>query len=66
MQVSLKAARVNAGLTQTEAAKGIGVTKLSVLKWENGRNTPRQEHLDNLLALYGVNREDIFLPSKST
>lgn len=66
MKVSLKAARVNAGLTQTEAAQSIGVTKLSVLKWENGRSKPRPDHLDSLLALYGVSRRDIFLPTKST
>lgn len=66
MQLSLKAARVNAGLTQKEAAQSIGVSRIIVLKWENGKTKPREEHLDKLLNLYGVDRKDIFLPSKST
>ena len=66
MKISLRAARVNTGLTQKEAAQSIGVSRLSVMFWEDGRKTPRPEHLDSLLRLYGVSREDIFLPMKST
>lgn len=66
MQITLRAARVNSGLTQEEAANSIGVSRLSIINWEDGRKQPRPEHLDNLLQLYGVSREDIFLPSQST
>lgn len=34
VQISLKAARVNAGLTIVEAAKLIGIGKDTVIKWE--------------------------------
>lgn len=34
IQISLKAARVNAGMTLIEAAKRIGVGKDTLLKWE--------------------------------
>ncbi len=34
IQISLKAARVNAGLTIIEAAKAIGVGKDRLMKWE--------------------------------
>ena len=34
IQISLKAARVNAGLTLLEAAKAIGIGKDTVMKWE--------------------------------
>ncbi len=34
VQISLKAARVNAGLTLLEAAKLIGIGKDTVMKWE--------------------------------
>lgn len=33
MQITLKAARVNAGLTILEAAKEIGVGKDTIIKW---------------------------------
>lgn len=35
MKVSLKAARVNANLTQIEAAKKLNVTKDTIANWEN-------------------------------
>ncbi len=34
VQISLKAARVNAGLTIMEAAKAIGIGKDTIIKWE--------------------------------
>lgn len=34
IQISLKAARVNAGMTLMEAAKRIGIGKDTLLKWE--------------------------------
>lgn len=34
MKITLKAARVNAGLTQTEAAKAIGIGVVTLIKWE--------------------------------
>lgn len=34
VQISLKAARINAGMTLLEAAKRIGIGKDTLLKWE--------------------------------
>lgn len=34
IQITLRAARVNAGMTQTEAAKKMGIGKDTLLKWE--------------------------------
>nr|DAT22515.1 MAG TPA: Helix-turn-helix XRE-family like protein [Caudoviricetes sp.] len=34
IQISLKAARINAGLTLVDAAKKIGIGKDTLLKWE--------------------------------
>lgn len=34
IQISLKAARINAGMTLIEAAKSIGIGKDTLLKWE--------------------------------
>lgn len=34
VQISLRAARVNAGLTLLEGAKAIGISKDTLIKWE--------------------------------
>lgn len=34
LQISLKAARVNAGLSQIEAAKHFGISISTIIKWE--------------------------------
>lgn len=36
MKVTLKAARINAGYTQSEAAKKLQVSKDSISNWERG------------------------------
>lgn len=36
MAITLRAARVNAGYTQMEAANKIGVSKESISNWERG------------------------------
>jgi transcriptional regulator with XRE-family HTH domain len=59
MAISLKAARVNANLTQEEAAKRIGVTPFIISKWEQGKVTPSLKRLPAILQAYGVKYEDI-------
>lgn len=51
-QISLKAARVNAGLSGTEAAKKIGVTFPTLYNWESGKTTPTIMQLKKLCELY--------------
>ena len=65
MQISLKAARVNANLTQKEAAKTIGVDVTTMVKWENGRTAPRLHQFKALCSLYGFDMDCISLLSKS-
>ncbi len=66
MKLSLKAARVNAGLLQREVADDLGVSRTIVIRWEAGKVKPKDAHLDQMLTLYGVSRDDIFLPTAST
>lgn len=61
-QVSLAAARVNANLTQIQAAKKIGVSKDSIIKWEAGKASPSATKFKKLCAVYGVPMDIIFLP----
>lgn len=66
MKISLKAARVNAEMTQREAAKKINISRDSLLAWENGKTVPQFTYVKALCDLYGVSVDDIFLGKRST
>jgi conserved domain protein len=66
IQISLKAARVNAGLTQVEAAKKIGKSPNTIILWENGTIAPDRANLYLLAGIYGIPVDNIFLPRVST
>lgn len=59
LKITLKAARVNAGLTQKEVANEIGVSNKTLCGWENGRVIPRVCYIDILCSLYGVSYDNI-------
>ena len=64
MQLTLKAARVNAGLTQAEVATKIGINKGTLINYEKYRTIPDMEIGKALAKLYGISVNDIiFLPS---
>lgn len=58
-KMSLAAARVNAKLTQQEAAEKIGVTKKTVWLWENDLSIPKSDKVDAICEAYGLNYDDI-------
>lgn len=63
MGITLKAARVNAGLTQEEAAKLIGVNVSSICKWESYSAFPSTRKLPLILDAYKTDYGSIdFLP----
>ena len=62
LQITLRAARVNAGYTQEEVAKKMGVTKQTVLNWETGRNKLRIPEMHMLSKLYKIPMDNIILP----
>lgn len=64
MKVSLKAARVNAELTQAETAEklGVSVDRVKYLETKEGSARITYETLLFLCALYGCTPDDIFLP----
>lgn len=66
MQISLKAARVNAELTQAQVAKSIGISESTLIKWENRRTFPRSYQLEALCNLYRVPVDCISLTKKSS
>ena len=67
MQISLKAARVNAELTQREAAERIGIDVTTIVNWEAGKTSPKATQLQKLCDVYGVDSVDsLFLRQKSS
>lgn len=53
-KISLKAARVNAGLSQKEAANKLGISNKTLCSWENGKTFPDQPMIEKICVLYVV------------
>lgn len=66
LQISLAAARVNAGMTQEKAAERMQVSKTTIINWEKGRVVPRIPEVAMLAKIYNIPQENIFLPCYST
>lgn len=66
LQISLAAARVNAGLTQDDVAREMHISKQTLLNWEKGKVLPNFATLQVLSKLYKMPTNYIFLPNKST
>ena len=62
MKVSLRAARVNANLSQDEVAKRLRKTPQTVVNWEKGRTRIDAANFRVLCEMYGATQADIVLP----
>ena len=63
MAIQLKAARVNANLTQEAVAKALNISKGSVINYERYRCNPSVELAKKIASLYGMNVDDIIWSS---
>jgi len=61
-QISLASARVNAKLTQDEAAIKLKVSRATVFNWENGKSAPDAKMFRRIGELYKIPTDYIFLP----
>jgi DNA-binding XRE family transcriptional regulator len=59
MPISIKAARVNAGLTQIEVAERINKTKNTISSYEAYTTAPDINTAQALAELFGVSVDDI-------
>jgi len=59
MKITIKAARVNAGIGIIEAAARVGYKRGSLWRWETGRDPVPPDIKTALCRLYGVREEDI-------
>ena len=59
-KITLKAARVNANLSQAEAAAKIGVAVSTLKNWESGKTFPTQPKIERLCDVYGISFDVLF------
>ena len=65
IQITLEAARVNAGFSQKEAAKRLGVSNVTLSNWERGVSMPKANQIITICDLYRVPYDMlIFLPKR--
>ena len=64
MKITLKAARVNAGLTQEQVAQIIKTTKRTMINYELGYTSPRYDVLERLARLYRIELDNIEMPKR--
>lgn len=66
LKISLKAARVNANLSQKEAAKMLKISNKTLHSWESGETSPSAKYINAVCDLYKVSYNDLnFLPTNS-
>jgi DNA-binding XRE family transcriptional regulator len=53
-KMTLKAARVNVGLTQKEAALKLGISNKTLWSWEKGLSAPKATQTGSICKLYDV------------
>jgi len=66
LQISLAAARVNAGMTQEDVAREMHVSKQTIVNWEKGKIVPGIPEVEMLARIYNIPQDNIFLPCYST
>lgn len=59
MAISMKAARVNAGYTQKEAAQALKISKNTLAGYETGKAIPKIDLAKRMAALYGFTVNEI-------
>ena len=59
-RITPAAARVNAGLTQKQAAKALNISNKTLLNYEKGITVPDWTTVDRMCALYGIPSDFIF------
>lgn len=59
MAISIKAARVNAGFTQTEVAERVGKTKNTIASYEAYTTVPDISVAKAMAEMFGMSLDDI-------
>lgn len=59
MKITLKAARVNAGMTPKQAAEAIGCTVMTLYRWEKEPGNVRAKKQALIAKAYGISVDNI-------
>lgn len=63
MGITLRAARINKGLSREQAGDAIGVSKHVIANWERGLSFPHITQIPKIEAAYGLSYDQLnFLP----
>lgn len=65
VKFSLAAARVNAGLSQKEAAEKLGISNKTLCSWENYQTYPSSDMVAKICELYGIPYDQINFAQQS-
>lgn len=65
IQITLEAARVNAGYSQKEAAKLFDVHYQTLAKWESNNSKMPHDKIEKIPKIYRVPKSIIFFGSKN-
>ena len=66
MRITFKAARVNAGMTQKEAAKLMHISNVTLVNWENGKTRPPYTAIKMMSDIYKWPEELFIFPTETT
>lgn len=59
VSMSLRAARINANLKQSDMAVALNVSRKTISAWESGKSMPTADRIDDICAVLGVSYNDI-------
>ncbi len=65
MQITLEAARINAGMSQKEAGSLFGVNYQTLAKWENDNSQMPYAMIQKIPEIYGIPQKYIFFGTKN-
>lgn len=62
----IRSLRKGAGMTQKDLADKLGVTNVTVSRWEKGEYVPSPRYIKQMSEMFGTNGADIFVASYNT
>ena len=65
IQISLESARVNAEMTQAEAAEIMNVDRSTIRRWERGEKIPNYDESRKLSEIYEIPIDNIFFGKRT-
>lgn len=66
LKISMAAARVNAGKTQSDIAKEMRINKATVVNWEKGKVIPKPAQFAMYCMICKIPSDYVFLPNELT